>query len=187
MLEQTTLPKATAPALGAQEYRWPSRELLKTSFFAHQKSGIFQNITSEITPAEEVIKSAMSLKEATAVYAMYLSFDQRDRLFNELDFLLDAESWDEEDAFPLRLSYVNFLKWSIETRRFDWASLSLDGDGHLVAAFVIDHAVVTAAFLEDATVHWTSRTTTEDGIDVAAGKAQLRSFTALSEMLLKDF
>ncbi len=159
---------------------WQRREVQAI----RKKPTVSQEISFEWETAERLQHSAMELKQAVAPYAMHLSYDQRHRVFDEIDFLLDVEGWDEDDAQPARTSFVNFLKWAAETKADTWASLALDGDGNTVAAFVNEDNVITAAFLPDATVEWTSRIITDDGIDASAGISPLRSFAAASAALI---
>jgi hypothetical protein len=151
---------------------------------SRQRSSVTKNLSVEISPERQLPAASMDLKQATALYGMYLSFADRDRLFGELDFLLDPDGWELDDALPGRSSYLNFLKWSVETRNTEWTSLSLDGDGHIVVVFQRAKNQFTAAFLTDGKVHWTSRVATEDGLDVAAGVSPLKSFAQISNGLL---
>ncbi|MFK0273624.1 hypothetical protein ACIQUG_08110 [Ensifer sp. NPDC090286] len=127
---------------------------------------------------------AMDFKVATAQYAMYLSFEDRARLFAELDYLLNPEGWEEDDDLPRKASYVNFLKWLVEARHLDWSSLGFDADGNLLCAYVGDGGTVTAAFLPSPNVHWTSDFSSDDGNEIAAGQSPLRSFVPTSLALL---
>lgn len=159
---------------------WQSREVQSV----RTKSTVSQKVSFERETEKQLQYSAMALKQAVAPYAMHLSYSQRHRLFDEIDFLLDVDGWDEDDSQPAQSSFVNFLKWAIETKADTWASLSLDGDGNTVVAFVSGENVITAAFLPDATVEWTSRLILDDGVDASAGKSPLRSFAAMSAGLL---
>ncbi len=151
---------------------------------SRQKSTVTQNVSFELSPEDRLPGASMALKEATALYGMYLSFEDRDRLFGELDFLLDPDGWDLDDALPGRGSYINFLKWMVETKHTDWTSLALDGDGQVVVVFMKAKNQFTAAFLLDGKVHWTSKVATQDGLDLAAGMSPLRSFAIISEGLI---
>ncbi|TBA80349.1 hypothetical protein [Rhizobium ruizarguesonis] len=136
--------------------------------------------------AESVLPSrAMELKTATGVYAMYLSFAERARLFAEIDYLLDPDGWVEDDAVPLPAPYVNFLKWLLEAKRLDWSSLGLDADGNLLCAYIGEKGMLTAAFHSAPVVHWTSNVTTEDGVELSAGQSPLRAFVATAAGLLE--
>ncbi|MBB3310991.1 hypothetical protein FHT78_002735 [Rhizobium sp. BK196] len=128
---------------------------------------------------------AMDLKAATGNYAMYLSSEDRARLFAEIDYLLNPDGWAEDDAIPLPEPYVNFLKWLLEAKRLDWSSLGLDADGNLLCAYVGKKGVVTAAFQQTPIVHWTSNLTTEDGVELSAGQSPLRSFVTTAALLLE--
>jgi len=156
----------------------------KDSETVRDKSSVTQAVSIQRSVADELSHSAMDLKIAVAPYAMHLSFEQRHRIFDEIDFLLDFDGWDEDDARPEQISFVNFLKWAVETKADHWASLSLDGDGNTSVSFLNEENVLTAAFLPDGTVEWASRLVLDDGVDAAAGKSPLKSFAAVSPALL---
>ena len=184
MLEQTSLmPRGTAPSHEIFDHSTTLAKRYEKPL-SLRRSSVVQDVTFERSPEEELPRSAMSLKEATALYGMHLTFGVRDRIFGELNFLLDPTGWDVDDALPSKNSYLSFLKWAVETKRHDWVSLSLDGDGNIVAVFLNGKNQITAAFLPEAVVNWTSRISTEDGIDVSAGRSPLRTFAATSEGLL---
>ncbi|WP_155256822.1 hypothetical protein [Rhizobium leguminosarum] len=148
--------------------------------------GTAATATLPAASAETLLPSrAMDLKTATATYAMYLSFEERARLFAEIDYLLDPNGWADDDAIPLPAPYVNFLKWLLEAKRLDWSSLGLDADGNLLCAYVGQKGMVTAAFQPTPVVHWSSNITTEDGVELSAGQSPLRSFVTTAVGLLE--
>lgn len=151
---------------------------------APSRSTVRHDIEVVRGPGEMLPASAMQLKQETAFYGMYLTFAQRDRLFSELDFLLDPDGWDEDDKLPRNSSYLSFLKWAVESKECDWSSLGLDGDGNIVASYVGDHGTLSAAFLSEDKVQWALRVETEDGLDVSAGQTPLRVFAATSKGLI---
>lgn len=148
---------------------------------------VSQNVSSRASSPELFVQlpsTAMDFKVATAQFAMHLPSEDRNRLFSELDYLLNAEGWDEEDSVPPIAPYTNFLRWLIATRRMDWSSLGFDADGNLLGAFVGEKGTVTAAFFAAPIVHWTAGFTTEDGEEISAGQSPLRSFVTTSADLL---
>ncbi|MBD9621849.1 hypothetical protein IB279_02705 [Ensifer sp. ENS06] len=181
MLERTTSFGKASALMPSMDYA--SR--FDTVYTQKSPAARKQTVSQEITFENDVPRAAMALKEATSLLAMYLTFPQRDRLFGELDFLLDPEEWDEHDALPNRRAFVNFLKWAVATKRHDWTSLGLDGDGNTSVAFKRGGNLVTALFLPNDIVQWTSKRDTEDGPDVAAGQSPLRVFANNSPALLE--
>ncbi|NEI48626.1 hypothetical protein GR217_13055 [Rhizobium leguminosarum] len=130
---------------------------------------------------------AMSLKIVTSRYAMYMGFAERERLFGELDYLLDPDGWYEEDKHPSLPSYTNFLKWLIEARRSDWSSLGFDAQGDTLAAYKRGENLLTAAFTPDNLVLWTSKLVEVDGTEISSGKSPLSTFVRTAKMLLDRF
>jgi hypothetical protein len=149
------------------------------------KAGLSGISTISADQAMALPVRAMDLKIATGAYAMYLSFEDRARIFDEIDYLLDPDSWADEDNLPATHAYRNFLKWLLESKRLDWSSLGLDADGNLLCAFVGERGVVTAAFHAPPVVHWSSTIETEDGVELSAGQSPLRSFVTTSATLLE--
>ncbi|MDL2405197.1 hypothetical protein PY650_05920 [Rhizobium calliandrae] len=148
-----------------------------------------QDISKRVEDVDADLQSqlssvAISLKIATSRYAMYMGFEERERLFGELDFLLDPDGWYEEDKYPSLPSYINFLKWLIEARRSDWTSLGFDDGGNLLAAYKRGENLLTAAFMPDEFVHWTSKLADADGVELSTGKSPLVTFVRTAKMLL---
>ncbi|EUB95862.1 hypothetical protein PMI07_002350 [Rhizobium sp. CF080] len=150
-----------------------------------RRQDISQSVAVTSPVEVQLANSAMTLKIATSKYAMYLGFIERDRLFSELDFLLDADGWFEEDSQPNLDSFVNFLKWLVETRSLNWVSLGLDAAGNALVAYKKDDNVVTAAFLPDGKVQWTCRITSEEGVETSSGSSPLFAFVGTSKHLLE--
>jgi len=131
-----------------------------------------------------LVATGMTLKEAATFYAMYMNFAERDKLFKQLDFLLDPEDWHDEDKVPEKASFISFLKWTVATRRFDWTSLGFDQTGSIQVAFVNGSNQFTAAFAPSDRVNWASQIKTEDGFDYSAGQTPLRTFATTSIAML---
>jgi hypothetical protein len=134
--------------------------------------------------AHRLASIAMDMKLATAQYAMYLSFEQRARLFAELDYLLNVDGWEPSDSVPNVKPYINFLKWLVETKHLGWSSLGFDADGNLLCAFFSGAGTVTASFLAEPIVLWSSAFRSEDGDEIAAGQSPLRAFVQTGNALL---
>src|SRR5712664_1442484 len=60
-------------------------------------STIFDARLEEESFERKLFEALISLKVVTAQYAMHLSADERHRLFDELDRLINFDDWHEED------------------------------------------------------------------------------------------
>src|SRR5689334_22610756 len=47
---------------------------------------------------EQLFDARATLKMTVAAYVMHLERNERDRIFEEFDYLLDESGWDEEDS-----------------------------------------------------------------------------------------
>lgn len=143
-------------------------------------------VVREETPTDDTLpKISMALKIVASKYGMYLDFADRDKLFGELDYLLDPEGWCDEDDVPRVAAFENFLKWSIAAKALNWVSLGFNHQGNLLAAYKNGDSIVTAAFSSDAVVNWTSRFVDTDGVDTSSGRCPLISFVRTGSPLLE--
>jgi hypothetical protein len=135
---------------------------------------------------DRVFYSLVALKVAVSRYAMHLSQDDRHRLFMALDNLLNPDNWYEEDVLPLPSSFVNFLKWMLYARNFDWESLGISDEGTILVAWLAPRVQLTADFHEDERVVWTSRVESTSGEEYAAGSSSLQYFSRQFRFFLDD-
>ena len=139
--------------------------------------------TSSSSLSEMLFDARTNLKVAVAAYAMHLRSEDRQRTFEEIDFLLNEDGWYAEDSLPARESFVAFLKWSIFSRNWSWSSLGLSSDGDTQAAWVDCDRVMTARFTP-AFVHWTFRDGAGSEQEAAAGYTRLKAFAAVADFYL---
>jgi len=127
---------------------------------------------------ERLFGSLASLKIAVSQYAMHLSSDERHRIFEQLDFLINVDDWHEEDNLPKPQSFMDFLKLMIYSKYFRWTSIGVSHEGNLLVAWKTDRVLLTANFADQDTVRWTAQISSENGeMGHAAGKCSLRLFS----------
>jgi hypothetical protein len=142
-----------------------------------EKRGSFVTRSHDAAQLESKLFDALvKLKVAVAKYAMHISSDERHRIFEELDSLLNCDDWHEGDTLPAADSLVAFLKWSIYSKRIDWTSLGVSNEGHILVAWRSPRVQLTAAFAVPDEVKWTARVESKTGIEHAAGKSSLQYF-----------
>lgn len=133
--------------------------------------------TTEGNPLEVTLFDArIAVKITTAQFAMYLDAAQRNKIFSEVDYLLDLEAWEEdEDSLPNIASYLAFLKWLVHTRDMSWTSLGLDNDGRLLAAWIpAEGAQMTANF--GTNVRWSKKFNVDGEAQIVTGEYSLNHF-----------
>jgi hypothetical protein len=135
---------------------------------------------------ERVFNSLVSLKVAVSQYAMHLSTDERQRLFAELDSVINTDDWHEEDKLPAIESFRDFLKWMIYSKYNKWISIGVSDDGLLQVAWKTERVLLTALFVGKEAVRWTAQTTSAKGEKgQLVGRAPLRTFTEHALFLLR--
>lgn len=77
---------------------------------------------------ERLFDSLVSLKVAVSQYAMHLPSDERRRIFDRLDSVINVDDWHEEDNLPILNSFRDFLKWMIYAKRFNWSSIGVSNE-----------------------------------------------------------
>jgi hypothetical protein len=134
---------------------------------------------------ESLFNALVGLKVAVSTYAMHLLPADRDRLFSEFDYLLESESWDEEDVLPRPESLVAFLKWIIYSGDNSWTSIGIGNEGNILAAWHDERLQLTANFDIDS-VKWTVRANVNRALQSAAGRSSLSYFRDQAKFYLKD-
>ncbi|MER8745885.1 hypothetical protein NKH54_22785 [Mesorhizobium sp. M1004] len=142
------------------------------------------NIPASANHAEKIFDTLIALKVETSKVAMHLSIAARNRIFAELDYILDVETWDEGDYLPDIESYKRFLKWIIFTGDTTWTSLGVDDGGRILVAWVREQQTMTANF--DEVVRWTKRADMEGAIQISLGEFTLTHFARQSNAFLGE-
>ncbi|SRR6266566_5902757 len=126
---------------------------------------------------ERIFGSVVSLKVAISQYAMHLSSQERHRIFDQLDFVINVDDWHEEDNLPNLQSFQDFLKWMIYSKYFRWTSIGVSDEGNTLVAWKTDRVLLTANFAGPDNVRWTAQITSAGGEHGhTVGKCPLRLF-----------
>lgn len=135
---------------------------------------------------QRVDDALVELKKAVAQYAMHLSAEQRQSIFEQLENIINVQDWYEEDEFPKLNSLKDLLAWTIYAGVPQWHSFGVDDDGDVLIAWHNEHATLTANFDGNRLVRWTCRY--QDGDDAvahAAGDCSLRQFAKQAKFYLQ--
>jgi hypothetical protein len=136
---------------------------------------------------EKVFGSLVSLKVAVSQYAMHLSTQERHRIFDQLDFVINVDDWHEQDALPRPQSFQDFLKWMIYSKYFQWTSIGISEEGNVLVAWRTARVLLTANFLGSDNVRWTAKIASEDEEPAhAVGRCSLRLFAEQAMFYLRS-
>lgn len=111
-----------------------------------------------------------SAKILTAQVAMHLDRAWRDKLFRQIDALLDPEEWETDDEPLQQSSFSTFLKAILSIRPVRRPGLGLSPSGHLIAAWTTGRDRLTIEFLPDDHVRWVLTLYYDDEPDRFAGQ-----------------
>jgi hypothetical protein len=136
--------------------------------------------------AQRVDDVLVELKSAASQYAMYLSPEQRETIFDQLENIINVDDWYEEDEFPRLNAFKDLLAWSIYAELPQWHSLGVDDDGDVLIAWHTKELTLTANFDGNRLVRWTSRYQGEgEAVAHAAGDCSLRQFAKQAKFYLQ--
>ncbi len=128
-----------------------------------------QNRQEAQSLAEQLHDRLAEIKVMTSGVAMHLEREWRGRLFSQLDSLLNAEDWHEEDKPLVASSFRTFLRTILFLRSSVRPGLGISNQGHLVAAWTAGTNRLTLEFLPRDVVRWVLSIELEDGRERAAG------------------
>lgn len=142
---------------------------------------------AELSLHTQLFDARVRLKVASAQYAMHLSSEDRHRLFEELDYLLDADAWDEGDVLPRHQSFLGFLRWTIYAHNSAWTSMGLDRDGTILLAWKRGQNILTANFMDANQAKWSAQLLVGGDKEVSVGQGSLKSFAEHANFHLQRF
>lgn len=104
--------------------------------------------------AERLYAALASAKVMTSNVMMHLDREWRDRLFAQLDDLLNVEDWHEDDEPLLDESFRTFLRLILYQRPERRPGLGLSHRGHLVTAWTAGADRLTLECAANDTIRW---------------------------------
>jgi hypothetical protein len=161
----------------------PSRDHLVLE--AQSSKSVMRSTPIQPNLQQRVFDSAVEMKVAVSQYAMHLSPETRQKLFHDLDEVVNVDDWYEEDTLPRYDSFRDFLKWTIYSNRFNWVSIGVSGDGNILVAWKSQFALLTANFHGRSRVMWTVTRTSPHGETYAAGESPLHFFEKEASLYLE--
>jgi hypothetical protein len=144
---------------------------------AKRSERVVRSMTRSTGFEENIFNSLVSLKVAVSQYAMHLSSNERHRIFEQLDSMINVDDWHQGDDLPKSSSFQDFLKWMIYSKYFKWVSIGVSQDGNIMVAWRTSRVLLTANFAGSDSVRWTVQIKSEAGeTGQTVGKCPLRLF-----------
>lgn len=133
---------------------------------------------SDETPtlAKKLFGSLAEAKVLTSKIAMHLDQEWRERLFAQLDDLLELDDWHEDDEPILGASYETFLRMIIYQAPARRPGLGVSYRGNLVAAWTSGTDQLTLEFFPEDRIRWVLSCEIDGEIERAAGESAVRHF-----------
>lgn len=142
--------------------------------------------TTPLQPSfrQRVFDAIVEMKVAVSNYAMHLAPETRAKLFHDLDEIVNVDDWYEEDALPNTVSFRDFLKWTIYSKRYNWLSIGFSDEGNILVAWRSQYGLLTATFRGNTRVLWTATRSSPEGETYAAGESTLQFFEREARLYL---
>ncbi|HOT82157.1 MAG TPA: hypothetical protein PLQ12_02490 [Candidatus Defluviicoccus seviourii] len=102
----------------------------------------------------KLFDSRAACKIRTAQIAMHLEPGRRERFFAQVDSLLDADEWDEDDQPISAASFATLLRLLLLIRPKRWPGLGASMDGHVIAAWTKGENRLTVECLPEDQLRW---------------------------------
>ncbi len=126
-------------------------------------------------PLPEKLYDALArVKLLTAQVAMHLDTEWRNRIFEQLDDLLDAEDWHEGDDPIKASSFETFLRMIIFHNPSRRPGFGVSNRGYLIAAWTSGSDRLTIECLPNDTVRWVLSCEVDGEAERAAGETSVR-------------
>jgi|SRR5579862_2025500 len=145
---------------------------------------VVSEVSQQASFEEKVFDSLVSLKVAVSLYAMHLPAAERTRIFDRLDAVISVDDWHEEDVFPTRDSFINFLKWIIFSKSYSWSSIGVADTGNILVAWTQPGLTLTANFFPENRVTWSATVKSENGSSQTVGTGALHHFAKQAHFYL---
>jgi len=127
------------------------------SYDEERTSSSYSNVKDDDnrTTEENLFDNRADLKILTSHYAVeHISAETRKQLFNQIDWLLDPEGWEEGDRFANSESFKVLVKFMLNSHPRQAPSLGLTDDGNLVASWRFGDNRLVLECLPDSHIKW---------------------------------
>ena len=162
-----------SPGIGASD---ASRLIQQSSMHLWKPQGSEEGKTAAKPSSleEQLFDSRAQFKVMTAQIAMHIDPIWRTKLFKQLDSLLDAEEWPEEDVPPSIGSYRTLIRLLLLLKPAKKPGFGASHDGHMVAAWTAGLNRLTVECCPRDQIRWSIvREIEADETERAAGKSRI--------------
>lgn len=118
--------------------------------------------TNVISLNEKLFEASSTAKILTSQVAMHLDNSFREKLFSQIDLLLDIQDWDPEDKPLQKASFYTFLRTIIFIKPNVFPSLGLSFSGNILAGWINGKNRLSIEFFSDDKVKWILTRSYED-------------------------
>ena len=101
------------------------------------------------TIEESLFDNAVDLKVALSQVTMHLSQAWRGAIFNQVDFLLSTDNWQDDSALINKETFMTFLRFIIFTKINKFPSIGVSASGQILAAWRNGTKKIALKFLAD--------------------------------------
>jgi len=122
---------------------------------------------------EQLFDSRAGAKILIAQVAMHLDQAVRDKIFRQLDALLDIGEWDTKDKLLDHASYATFLRLILYQRPSRLPGLGLSYGGNVISAWTNNENRLTIECLPRDEIRWVLSHTINGERETAAGRTPL--------------
>lgn len=123
---------------------------------------------------EKLFEALAQIKVLTAQVAMHLDAEWRSRMFEQLDDLLDAEDWHEDDDPIIASSFETFLRMIIFHNPARRPGFGVSNRGYLITAWTSGLDRLTTEFLPNDKIRWVLSCEVDGETERAAGETRVR-------------
>lgn len=152
--------------------------------------GSYSETSRTPSPAieEALYNSRAALKLQVAAIAMHLNKEWRNRLFAQVDSLLDADEWDDRDEPVVWASFTTFLRMILLLKAKRGPGIGATSEGNIIAAWSVGRDRLTVECLPMDQIRWVLVRYLDDKRESAAGQTDLlRLFEVLHPYNHKDW
>jgi len=131
-----------------------------------------------VRPAEPEIERALrdsksSFKVLVSRVSMHLGFEWLQKLFAQIDSLLDIEEWDEKDPIPALETARTFIRLLLILKVKRKPGIGISNAGNLIAAWTTGQNRLTVECLPSDRVRWIVARMNEGEIERAVGEGRI--------------
>jgi hypothetical protein len=132
---------------------------------------------------EALFDSRAHFKVLISQIAMHLDGKWRERLFKQIDSLLDADEWAEEDTPPSIKSYRTLIRLLLLIRPTKKPGFGASHDGHILVTWTNGSNLLTVECLPNDQIQWSIVRSVAPGAQAerAVGKNKIERLLAILE------